>query len=174
MNNYRVAILAVIILIILFAGAFFIYQKQVGNNTPAPEKTPSPETLTLPSPTPNIQPASGPQASQQPESGSNTLEVKNIGIRVDTPTAASIISSPIAVTGSANVFEGKIVISIKDANGNLLGTGQATACMGYDACPFTTTIDFAKSSTEAGIIEVYNPSGIDGSAKYLQSILVRF
>ena len=176
MNNYRVAILAVIILIILFAGAYFIYQKQTGNNIPTFEASPStsPE-ITLPSPTtPAPQTSTGPQVNEQPQSGSDTVEVKNIGIKVDQPEGSSIISSPLTVSGSANVFEGKIIINILDSTGHVLGSSQATACMSYDACPFQTSINFATPATGTGTIEIYNPSGVDGSPHYLQSILVRF
>lgn len=176
MNNYRVAILAVIILIILFAGAYFIYQKQTGN-IPTFEANPSasPESLiTLPSPTPAPQSSAGPQVNEQPQSGSDTVEVKNIGIKVDQPEGSSIISSPLTVSGSANVFEGKIIINVLDSAGHVLGSSQTTACMGYDACPFQTSINFASPLTQAGTIEIYNPSGVDGSPHYLQSILVRF
>ncbi|OGE09891.1 hypothetical protein A3A60_04870 [Candidatus Curtissbacteria bacterium RIFCSPLOWO2_01_FULL_42_26] len=175
MNNYRVAILAAIVLIILFAGAYFIYKNQVTNQISTINESPSPESLTLPSPSPTILPAGGEaQVNEQPQSGSDTVEVKNIGIQVASPSGSSAISSPVTVSGSANVFEGRIVIRVKDGGGQLLGSGEATACMGYDACAFTTTINFNSSLTQAGTIEVYNPSGVNGTPHYLQQILVRF
>lgn len=175
MNNYRTAILAAIVLIILFAGAYFIYKNQLSNQISTVEASPSPEALTLPAPSPATLPAGGQaQVNEQPQSGSDTVEVKNIGIKVGSPAGSSVITSPVTVSGSANVFEGKIVVNVKDGNGNVLGSGQATACMGYDACAFTAAVNFASSSTQAGIIEVYSPSGLDGSAQYLQQILIRF
>lgn len=178
MNNYKLAILFIIIFIIALLGAFFIYKNQTKpastEEPPLSEAviTASPPLSTSPSPASQTSAANAPTA--QPESGSNTLEIKNEGIKIESPEASSIITSPLTVKGSANVFEGKVIVNIKDANGQILGSGQATACMGYDACPFTTTVDFKKPATQAGTIEVYNLSSTNGSPKYLQQILVRF
>ncbi len=178
MTNYKLAILFIIIFVIALLGAFFIYKNQT--KLTSTEASPSPEAVLTAPPLPSTSPSPAPQGASanapaaQPESGSNTVEIKNEGIKVDSPKASSIVTSPLTIAGSANVFGGKVVINIKDANGRILGSTQATACMGYDACSFTTTVDFKKSATQAGIIEVYNPSGTDGSPHYLQQILIRF
>lgn len=176
MNNYRTAILLVIIFVIALAGAYTIYRNQTNKSlVPTLGENPSPEALATispsASPSANLQ---APPPAEQPSSGSDTVEVKNIGIQVSSPEASSVITSPVNVSGSANVFEGKVVINIKDASGKILGSGSSTACMGYDACPFQTTINFENSTTPAGTIEVYSPSGLDSSPQYLQQILVRF
>ncbi len=180
MNNIRTIILAVIIFVIALAGIYYLYQTQVNKNNANLIPYPSPgsnfESAASPSPSPS--PGAGSQAANppkvQPASGSDTVEVKNIGIRVTGPEASSKISSSVKVSGFANVFEGRVAILVKDGNGQILGRGQATACMGYDACPFETTVSFNQSTTQAGTLEVYSPSGIDGSAQYLQTLLVRF
>jgi len=179
MNNIKTIILLVIVFVLAVAGIYYLYQTQVNKNKdnllPYPSPGSSFESLTPPSPTPGASPVGSKNPPQiQPESGSNTLQVKNIGIQVANPQASTKISSPLTVSGFANVFEGKVVILLKDSNGKVLGESQATACMGYDACAFETTINFQPSQTQAGSIEVYNPSGVDGSPHYLQQILVRF
>ena len=174
MNNYRVAILAAIVLIILFAGAYFIYKNQVINQVSTVKESPFPGALTLPSPSPVTLPAGGEaQVNEQPQSGSDTVEVKNIGIQITSPSGSSVITSPVTVSGSANVL-GDIVINIKDATGNILATSRTPACVAYDACPFEAKINFVASKTQAGTIEVYNPSTADGKPQYLQQILIRF
>ena len=174
MNNYRVAILATIVLIILFAGAYFIYKNQVNNQISTVEESPSLEVLTLSSPSPTTLPAGGQvQVNEQPQSGSDTQEVKNIGIQITSPSASSVISSPLTVSGFANVL-GDIVINVKDADNKILGSAKVTACIGLNACPFQVAINFAKSQTDAGAIEVYNPSTANGKPQYLQQIPIRF
>lgn len=176
MNNYRIAILLIIIFIISLAGAYTIYKNQTNKNLiPIFEQSPSPEAMATisPSPSPSAKPV-GSVPPELPSSGSDTAEVKNIGIQVQSPEASNIASSPIKVTGTANVFEGKIIATVKDGNGNILGSTNTTACMGYDACPFEATINFSTPTTQAGIVEVYSPSGLDNSPRYLQQILVRF
>lgn len=173
MNNYRTVILLIIIFVIAVASAFYIYKRQTLNNKITDfEPLPSPG-FTFSSPSPS--PVSATQVpGQQPASGSDTIEIKNEGIKIFNPAASSQIASPIIVSGIANVFEGKVQINIKDSGGKILGSAQATACMGYDACTFATTVNFESSTTQAGILEVYNPSGVDGSPNYLQQILIRF
>jgi len=176
MNNYRTAILLVIIFVIALAGAYTIYRNQTNKSlVPTLGESLSPEALATISPSAsplaNLQ---NPPPAEQPSSGSDTVEVKNIGIKVENPHASTVVSPPLTVSGSANVFEGNVIVNVKDASGKILGSGRATACMGYDACPFEVKIDFQKSTSSAGIIEVYSPSGLDGSPQYLQQILVRF
>ena len=175
MNNYKVVVLLIIIFIIAIAGAFYIYRSQTAKQQITDFEPLPTGKMTFPSPSPSPSPVSATQVpSQQPAAGSDIIEIKNEGIKVLAPIASSQIASPINVSGFANVFGDKVQINIKDANGKILGSNSAIACMGYDACPFGATINFEKSTTEAGIIEVYNPSGVDGSPRYLQTILVRF
>lgn len=176
LNNIKIAILLIIIFVLAISAGFYFYQKQIIQKDQILEQPSSSPTTNFPSPaspTPQVQ-GTKTAPNSQPETGTNTRDVKNIGISVTSPRASTIISSPVLVAGSANVFEGKVIINIKDATGQILGSGQATACMDYDACPFSASINFEKSPTAAGTIEVYNPSGVDGSPRYLQQILVRF
>lgn len=177
MNNLKTVILLIIIFVLAVAGIYYLYQTQVRNNNEDLLPYPSP-TITfddLVSPSPAASPVGRTTPPQvQPEAGSDTLSVNNIGIRVESPQASSVISSPLKVSGQANVFEGKVVIKIIDSFGKVLGQGETVACMGYDACPYSATINFNSTQSKAGILQVYNPSGVDGSPKYLQQILVRF
>ena len=176
MNNLKTIILLIIIFVLAVAGIYYLYQTQVKNDDdllPYPSPTTTFEDLVSPSPAASpVGNATPPRV--QPEAGSDTLSVKGIGIQVESPQAASVISSPLIVRGNANVFDGKIAIKIINSYGKVLGQGEAVACMGYDACPFEATINFNSTQSEAGILQVYNPSGVDASPQYLQQILVRF
>lgn len=148
--------MAAVIIALIILGALGIYwasQKEdfktsdifkLGNSSPSPtpqevakftiDTTPAPQT--------------------QPESGSDTLGAVNLGIVITNPSAKAEVSSPIKVAGMANTLNGKVLIRIKDEYGNILGEGQASACLDVDPCPFEASIVFQKSQTERGLIEV--------------------
>lgn len=176
LSNIKIAILLIIIFVLAISAGFYFYQKQIIQKAQVSGQSGLSPTTNFPAsatPTPTIE-GTKTAPNSQPETGTNTQDVNNIGISVISPQSSTIISSPVTVAGNANVFEGQVVILVKDANGNILGRGQATACMGYDACPFKTAIYFNQPLTPTGILEAYNPSGVDNSPKYLQQILIRF
>ena len=182
MNNSRLVILLIIVFIVGVTSVYWIYQSQVSKSSEELLPVPSPLGEVQISPTPQPSPKAQSIAdrigslvpSVQPEAGSETQAVNNIGITVNSPNAGIQISSPLTVSGFANVFEGKVVVKVVDGNGKVLGENQTTACMDYDACHFETTVNFTPSTTQAGTISVYNPSGVDGSPNHLQTLLVRF
>lgn len=152
----------------------------VGSPTPIPSAsaTPSPQRATANlRPTPSSVQGQQSQSSQappaQPGTGSNTIEVKNEGIYVDNIKSGAAISSPVTVSGRANVTNSKVRIEVRDQNGVILGAAQATACLGYDACAFSATINFDTPSGRSGSIAVYNPAD-DGAKLYFQQIPVNF
>ncbi|MDP2632278.1 MAG: Gmad2 immunoglobulin-like domain-containing protein [Candidatus Curtissbacteria bacterium] len=130
------------------------------------------QLLQSPSPTPDV--LSGTTPNIQPAAGSDTVEIKNVGIYVDAPVADQKIISPLKVSGRANVFDGNVQIRVKDANGTILGSSSAIACLGIDACPFETSVAFTKPNTTAGSLELYSPNATDGAEDYLQIIAIQF
>lgn len=140
--------------------------------------------VTIPTPTPtptptNIQGAAtqqtqgGQAPATQPSTGSDTVEVKNPGVYINNVSAGDTIATPVTVNGRANVTNSKIRIEIWDQNGTILASSEATACLWYDACPFTATLYFNSPSTKSGRLVVYNPAD-DGSKLYLLQIPVSF
>lgn len=176
MNNLKTAVLIVIIFIIGVSGVFWIYQTQVKQAEedllPLPTVEPIPAEEAAP-PSPDITDILTQAPPVQPEAGSDTVEIKNAGIFLETPEASSKITSPVIVSGKANIL-GDIVLKVKDANGNVLGEEKTAACVSYDACPFSVTLHFKPSTNEAGTIEVLNQPAADASLKHVQSILIRF
>lgn len=89
-------------------------------------------------------------------------------IRIDSPRPNNKIMSPLTVTGKARgawYFEASFPIEIKDANGNLIGSGIAQAqgdWMTQGFVPFTATIEFKVPQTTTGtlILRKDNPSGL--------------
>lgn len=138
--------------------------------TPLPGTSPRSSTSPGKSPTPNPKQTPAPPATptststtvaNQPTTGSEELEIRNPGISIDNVQAGDTVSSGITIAGRANVTNTKVVIEIKDDDGRVLGSGSATGCVGYDACAFSTIINFEKSQNKTGILYAYNPSDND-------------
>ena len=173
-KSLKFIIPVVIAFFLIVFGVFQLYKNKVrdsASSSPIPITSPSITAVVSPSPTPLVM---GTIPSNQPAAGSDTVEIKNVGIYVDSPQKNQLVLSPQKVSGKANVFEGNVQIRILDANGNILAKGSATACLGTDACPFETTVTFKKPTTSTGSIELYSPNAVDGAEDYLQSIPIIF
>jgi len=155
-------------------GVYTIYKSQTRNSLEPIFQQDSQNSFpsATSSATPNIQGVNIPP--NQPDTGSSELEIKNAGIKLSTPTSGEQISSPVKVTGTANVTSQTVIIKVFDSNGNILGQGRSSACVGLDACPFEATITFQHPTAGNGSVEIYSPSTIDSSATYLQTIPVIF
>ncbi|MCR4324308.1 MAG: Gmad2 immunoglobulin-like domain-containing protein [Candidatus Curtissbacteria bacterium] len=177
-RSFQVGLVVIAILILASIGVFQLFRSRVLNKPKSP--TPTPLVVATPSPTGGFgnmvspTPIAGTTPPSQPATGSDTQEVRNVGITVNLPLSKSVVSSPVKVSGQANVFEGNVQIRVKDAKGNILGLGSATACMDYDACPFEASVVFEPSTTSTGTVEVFSPSGHDGSSQHLQIVHIKF
>ena len=139
MRNNLSFVIGAVILIIFFAVVAFaaskFYQRQ-SEKTLSPSPRPSPVSgFPVASPSPQtLGQMNAP--STQPESGSNTLEENNIRIFVENPTPSDLISSPLKVNGYTNLTSGVIIAQVKDANNNILGQNQTSACTNTASCSF--------------------------------------
>lgn len=92
-------------------------------------------------------------------------------IVIDTPKTGDTVASPIAVSGSANVFEATFQLELQDANGKVLTTQTVMATSGsgtrgtYEATISTTYRGAAK-------IVAYEESAKDGSRVHETSVSV--
>ena len=134
-NNLKIALVSFVIIAtaLITFGVYNRYQKRILEEEISPPSTP----------VSNFPASEASPPAVQPESGSNTATVDNLGIIVTEPAKNSIISSPVKVGGFANVFGGLVVIRVKDANGSVLGQGAATACIDPNACPFYANLTFS-------------------------------
>lgn len=102
-------------------------------------------------------------------------------LRVDSPVAGQLVSSPLNVRGSARgpfYFEASFPVTLLDGNGQRLAQTHATAqgdWMTPDWVPFTATLTFAAPTTATGtlVLENDNPSG-DPARALSRRIDVRF
>ncbi|MDE2019852.1 MAG: hypothetical protein KGJ13_05920 [Patescibacteria group bacterium] len=99
-------------------------------------------------------------------------------VAVTAPQAGATISSPVTVKGTVTggggwFFEGVFPVAVFDADGTLLGSGQAIAPQGEwtstGTVPFTAKVVFSAPHSATGTIELANdnPSGLPQNAKSL-------
>lgn len=170
-------IVGLIVLVVLAAsgfGVYNLYKKQAAKSLESslgPTPSPRARFQVSPSPSPEDQ-ISAPAI--QPETGTNTAQVKNLGITVDTPKESAQISSPVKISGFANVLDGRVKITVKDASDNILGEGLATACFGLNACPFVASIPYTHPKTPNGTITASAVSPEESFTQYQIIIPVDF
>lgn len=175
MNSLKWIIPIIIVAILVGVGIYTIYKSQTDTiDIEKAQETPSTGFgETTPSSSPNVMSANTPQ--NQPATGpEDELEIKNIGIKVNNPKVGQKISTPVKVTGTANVTSQNVIIKVLDQNGKVLGQGTAQACVGLDACTFEASITFDNNMNSSGFIETYSPSTINDLKTYESLIPVTF
>jgi immunoglobulin-like protein involved in spore germination/sporulation and spore germination protein len=94
-------------------------------------------------------------------------------ISVEQPLLGAEISSPVTVSGTANVFEATVSIRILDAQGNEIAKTFTTATCGTGCRgDYSEKVEFKVDARQAGIIEVYEESAEDGSQLFTVSVPV--
>lgn len=95
-------------------------------------------------------------------------------IVVMSPAIGDRISSPVTISGTANVFEATVSIRIMDADGNLLEETFTTATCGTGCRgSYSEEVKF-DAAGDGGVIEVFESSAEDGSDLHLVSVPVAF
>ena len=86
-------------------------------------------------------------------------------ITVDSPERYDLVTSPVTIAGTANVFEATVSMRIVDAEGKLLSEGFDTATCG-SGCrgDYRKKMTFEAGQQQLGYVEVYEASAEDGSA----------
>jgi Immunoglobulin-like domain of bacterial spore germination/Sporulation and spore germination len=94
-------------------------------------------------------------------------------ILVETPLIGQRVSSPVTISGTANVFEATVSIRILDANGKELANTFTTATCGTGCRgDYSIAVSYSVGREQSGTIEVFEASAQDGSAINVQSIPV--
>ena len=85
-------------------------------------------------------------------------------ITVDSPSVGQQVSSPVRVSGTANVFEGTVNVRILDANGREIARAFTTATCG-SGCrgDYAVSVKYHVDHQQSGTIEVLDYSAQDGS-----------
>jgi germination protein M len=85
-------------------------------------------------------------------------------ILVESPLVGQRVSSPVTISGTADVFEAVVSISVLDARGNeIVRTFTMATCGSGCRGTYTKSVRFNVSRTQPGTIHVYEVSAKDGS-----------
>jgi immunoglobulin-like protein involved in spore germination/sporulation and spore germination protein len=94
-------------------------------------------------------------------------------ILVETPLIGQSVSSPVTISGTANVFEATVSIRILDEDGNELANTFTTATCGTGCRgDYSIAVRYSVNHQQRGTVEVFESSAQDGSAINVQSIPV--
>lgn len=95
-------------------------------------------------------------------------------IVVDDPRPGATTTSPLTITGTANVFEATVSIRVLDAERRTIARTFTTATCG-SGCrgTFSTAVRYAVDRAQAGTVEVFEVSAEDGSSLHLVAVPVR-
>lgn len=94
-------------------------------------------------------------------------------IVVESPAPGDRVSSPVSVSGTANVFEATVSLRILDAAGRVIARTFTTATCG-SGCrgDYVASVRFDVDAEQPGVIEVFESSAEDGRAINVVSIPV--
>jgi hypothetical protein len=85
-------------------------------------------------------------------------------IVVYAPVLGSTVGNPVTISGTANVFEATVSLSILDANGNEIARGFTTATCGTGCRgDYSDSLSYQVNREQVGTIVVFESSAKDGS-----------
>jgi len=94
-------------------------------------------------------------------------------ILVQSPLLGERVSSPVHISGTANVFEAVVSIAILDQNGRVIASTFTMATCGTGCRgTFETDVAYDVAETQHGTIHVYEVSAMDGSEIHVVNIPV--
>ncbi|MBU4332411.1 Gmad2 immunoglobulin-like domain-containing protein [Patescibacteria group bacterium] len=103
--------------------------------------------------------------------------VASENIVVEAPLPHATLTSPFEVRGQARVFEGTVLIRVKNQYGGVVIPEQVATAHATEAGefgPFKITLSYQFHATKEGVIEVFNQSAKDGSEENIVVIPVKF
>jgi len=106
-----------------------------------------------------------------------TQPAQSENIIVETPLPSSTVTSPFEISGQARVFEGTILVRVKNQDGKIVIPTQIVTAHGADAGEFgdwKIKVNYQFYATKEGIIEVFSESAKDGSEINMVEVPVKF
>lgn len=111
-------------------------------------------------PTASPSPSPSPEPTPTKEPGGGRLDP----IEVTAPERNAAVTSPVTISGTADVFEATVSIRILDEMGNVIQETFTTAACGTGCRgDYTETVRFSVDGEQAGTIQVFEFSAKDGS-----------
>jgi spore germination protein GerM len=84
-------------------------------------------------------------------------------ILVGSPTPGQVVTSPVTVTGTADVFEATVSLRVLDSHGRVLADTVTTATCGTGCRgDFSKAVSFAVDHEQRGVVMVFEASAEDG------------
>jgi Immunoglobulin-like domain of bacterial spore germination/Sporulation and spore germination len=94
-------------------------------------------------------------------------------ILVQSPIIGARVDNPVTISGTANVFEATVSVRILDSAGNEVARTFTTATCGTGCRgDYSISVRYDVDDEQAGTIEVFESSALDGSMIHVQSIPV--
>lgn len=97
-------------------------------------------------------------------------------IYIDSPREDEVIGNPVTIKGRAEI-KGTLTVRVRDANGKILGETTALVedeARRSDPTNYQTNLSYATSTTEFGLVEVFDYLAKDGSIQDLVSVKIKF
>ncbi len=92
-------------------------------------------------------------------------------VSVEWPSVGGRVTSPVAVSGTADVFEGTVSIRILDARGRVIASSFTTATCGTGCRgTFSKLVAFHVDSAQGGTVQAFEVSMRDGRPRSVVSI----
>jgi Immunoglobulin-like domain of bacterial spore germination len=120
----------------------------------------TPAELPAPPPAESVAPEPAPESPQPEPSASEELGPDGLPrIVVDQPAPGSTVTSPVTISGNADVFEANVAVTILDADGNELVNTFTTATCGTGCRgDYTLDVEFTVPEEQPGTIVVFEPA----------------
>ena len=165
-----IVVIAIVVIIISGAGvgtAYYLGKRIAKTPTPSPSTTPSAKISS--SPISDSGKIKENHCLQNPNGGTGNITIADLA-------HYSEVTSPITLSGTANVFEGSFQVKLIDCDGNKVikqVNGQTQAGEVGVSNPYTVTITYSASyAGHYAYIEAYDLSAKDGSVQDLIQVPV--
>ena len=113
------------------------------------------------------------EAMPEPVGQGDFLDFAPTPIIITEPHDGEVAPNPVVIAGYANVFEGNVLIRVRDEKGNVIADTFTTATCG-NGCwgEFSKRVAFEVGERQEGLIEVFWESAEDGSPQDVVSLPV--
>jgi hypothetical protein len=129
--------------------------------TPTAALTPQPSATSTPAgPSPTPAPTAVPNVCKANPSPVNPAD-PNIIVR--SPEPGQVVTSPLAITGQARVFEAQVNVTLYGELGGVIAEAQTLAEEGQVLSPFQVELSFTVGREQPTCLWVYQVSAKDGS-----------
>ncbi|NQU77518.1 hypothetical protein HQ544_02360 [Candidatus Falkowbacteria bacterium] len=114
---------------------------------------------------------------EEDDEDSQTANPETGNIIVESPTPDETVTSPFEITGQAKVFEGTVLVRLRNQDGKIVVPVQIVNVHAEEAGEFGSfkiKINYQFYATKEGTVEVYSEDARDGSEINMVEVPVKF